>query len=67
METTFKTQSYDVKFDLGKVDISINVYHENQTQLSRKEIIDEAMGYADDANLDLKESDIYEIVTLEKY
>lgn len=62
----FKVQSYLVKFDLGPVEVFINVYHSNdQPELTRAEILEEAFGYADDAGIKLNENSLYEIETLE--
>lgn len=66
-ETVYKVQSYLVKFDMGNpVDVNINVYHENQTQLTRQEILDEAICYAEEVGVRLSERDLYKIETLEK-
>ena len=48
------------------VRIHVNVYHENQTQLTDEEIIEEALGYAEDAKLNLTEGDVDTIQVLEK-
>ncbi len=67
MEKVYKVQSYVVKFDtVTPVDISVNVYHENQTQLTREEIIAEALGYLQDLKIEMEEKDIYEIETRQK-
>ena len=63
--TVFAVQSYVVKFDLGPVDVNINVYHENQTELTREEILEEALGYAEDAEIKVTERDVFEIETVE--
>lgn len=66
-ELIYNIQEYRVKFDLGNpVEISIGVYHENQTELTRDEIIAEALGYAHEVKLPLDESSIYEIETVTK-
>lgn len=64
-EKVYKVQSYVVKFDLGPVDVNVNVYHENQTELSREEILEEAFCYLEDVKIELKEEEIFEIETLE--
>jgi hypothetical protein len=67
MEKVYKVQSYVVKFDtVTPVDISVNVYHENQTQLTREEIIAEALGYLQDLNIQMEENDVFEIETRQK-
>jgi hypothetical protein len=67
MEKVYKVQSYVVKFDtVTPVDISVNVYHENQTQLTREEIIAEALGYLQDLNIEMEENDVFEIETRQK-
>lgn len=62
----YKVQNYLVKFDLGPVDVNINVYHENQTELTREEILEEAFGYAKNEGIELTEHELAEIETLEK-
>lgn len=67
MERIYSVQSYLVKFDIGNpVEVSVSVYHENQTELTKDEILEEAMSYIKEVNIDLTEKDVYEIVTLEK-
>lgn len=67
MERIYSVQSYLVKFDMGNpVEVSVSVYHENQTELTKDEILEEAMSYIKEVNIDLTEKDVYEIVTLEK-
>lgn len=66
-EKVYKVQSYLVKCDMGNpVDVNINVYHEDQTELTREEIIEEAFDYAKEVGIELSERDIFEIETLEK-
>lgn len=68
MEKVYNVQSYLVKFNLGNpVDVNINVYHENQTELTREEILEEAFGYAKEVGIELAEKDLFEIETLDKY
>ena len=67
VQPIYSVQSYLVKFDMGNpVDVNINVYHQDQTVLTRKEIIEEALGYAEEIGFDITEQDIFEIETLEK-
>lgn len=62
----YKIQSYLVKFDLGSpVDVHINVYENNQNELTRDEIIKEALAYGKDAGIQLNESELFDIITLE--
>lgn len=62
MNKVYKIQSYLVIFDTrSPVDIHISVYHENQTKLTREEIIKETIGYAEDVGIVLSEQDICEI------
>lgn len=63
-EKVYEEQTYLVKFDLGLVDVNISVHHQNQTELTREEIIEEALGYAEDAGIKLEERDLFEIETL---
>lgn len=66
MSKIYKVQSYLVKFNMGNpVDININVYHENQTELSRDEIITEALGYAEEVGIEFCENQLNEIEVLE--
>ncbi|MCM3603208.1 hypothetical protein M3175_20935 [Robertmurraya korlensis] len=66
-EIIYKEQEYKVHFDTcTPVDISITVYHQEQTELTREEIIEEALGYAEDLGLELREQSITEIATLIK-
>lgn len=65
-EPIYSIQSYNVKFDLGPIDVSVNVYHEERTRLTEQEILDEAFGYLSDSGLfKLTEADIFEIETVE--
>lgn len=64
-EKIYSVQSYMVKFDLGPVDVNINVYHTDKTRLTRDEIIEEALGYAVDRGIDLSFMEVFEIETLE--
>jgi hypothetical protein len=59
-------QTYIVKFDtLTPVDINVTVQHLNTTQLTRDEIVKEAMGYLEQVNINyISESDIFEIETV---
>lgn len=57
-ETIYEVQSYKVQFDMGNpVEVNINVYHEGQTLLSHEEIIDEALGYAEEVGIKVSERD----------
>lgn len=48
-EKVLDTQQYCVVFDTKTVvDLGVSVYHENQTKLTREEIIEEAIGYFKD-------------------
>jgi|GEM_PF-2699475 len=62
----FNTQSYLVRFDMGNpVTIDICVEHHNQTLLTRAEIIEEALGYAQEVGIEIHEQDNYFIQTLQ--
>jgi hypothetical protein len=66
VEKIIPVQSYVVKFDMGNpVDLHINVYHEEQTKLTREEIIEEALGYAEEIGIKVTEREVYEIVELQ--
>lgn len=66
-EKIYKVQSYLVKCNMSNpVDVNINVYHVDQTELTRDEIIEEAFGYAMELGIELNESNIFEIETLEQ-
>lgn len=59
----YEEQEYVVKFDMGNpVDVTICVHHENQTKLTRQEIIQEALGYAEEVGFDITEQQVYEII-----
>lgn len=66
MEKVYKVQSYLVKFDTcTPVDINVSIYHENQTELFKEEILEEAYGYLEDIGIKMDESNLFEIETLE--
>jgi hypothetical protein len=66
VEKVIPVQSYVVKFDMGNpVDLHINVYHEEQTKLTREEIVEEALGYAEEIGIEVTEKEVYEIIELE--
>lgn len=58
----YSVQYYVVHFDTNTpVNVSVDVYHQNQTALSKKEIMEEAIGYLADLRLDFKEKDAFAI------
>lgn len=60
----YNEQSYIVEVDMGNpVTIEINVWHQNQTELTRDEIIEEAIGYAEEIDVSISENDISGIIT----
>ena len=67
-EKVYDSQEYYVVLERqSDVDFGISVYHENQTKLTRKEIIEEANGYFEDLDLsDVNEDWVDEVVDLEE-
>ncbi len=48
----YDVQEYQVLFELtSKVDLVVNVYHQNTTKLTGHEILEEALGYLEEAKL----------------
>ena len=65
-ELIYQVQEYKVKYDLGPITIYVTVYHENQTELSKSEILAEALEYLHEANIEVREGDLLEIETITK-
>jgi len=69
LEVVYKVQEYLVEFDYGPVDLKVCVYHENKTELSKEEIIEEALCYIEEAGVkfDVTEKDLIGITTKLRY
>jgi hypothetical protein len=63
-EKVYSVQEYLVKYDFGKVEVNVYVYHENQTKLTTEEIVEEARGYLEDSGIEVEEYEDYQIATL---
>lgn len=60
----YDRQSYFVYFDLGQpLELKVNIYIEDDTKLTREEMIAEAIGHAQSAGIDVAATDFDRIET----
>ncbi|MFB9749891.1 hypothetical protein [Leifsonia shinshuensis] len=58
----YSVQSYRVLFDMGNpVDLHIGVEHQYECLLSEDEIIEEAIGYAEEVGIEVSKGDVFDI------